>query len=395
MAEEQSASPQGPEDDRTPNYVIFAIGMALLTATTVALRFWSRLLGTRGLPNRNTRQFWRDDWTALMAMHLPRAIPPRFWPTHLADPPQDIPTIVKLTWILYFIHNASMFLTKLSALLFLTRTFPTHANSKWWNYAVWVTHGMNAAWFFGVSIANLTSCMPYERIWSPLATRNCPELRTVWMVGTVPDTFIDLAILILPLPKVWALRISRAKKTSAFLVTFLGYSVVVVSLGLTVSIIRGGNGEIVDMTYETMPLVYWSSAQGPTAVVSICVPPMWSLVRRLHQAYLLPLSIRISSCRGTNSRNLSGPKRHDCVFDINIGRSGDSPGVIIRQFHDESSYSFEDLKRSNHSTGIKSGILSKGIKEPAPAYLKDPQIGIAEKVGPSIQNVFYRQTNGV
>lgn len=137
--------------------------------------------------------------------------------------PNDLGIFLKLLWSIYFVYDIALAITKTSALLFLSRIFPKRANSRWFNYAIYTTHALNVAWLIGIIFGTIFMCTPIEKNWNPMVPGKCGPTNALWLGSAVPSVVIDLIILILPLPKIWGLRLSPAKKTGITLVFLLGY----------------------------------------------------------------------------------------------------------------------------------------------------------------------------
>lgn len=138
-------------------------------------------------------------------------------------PPENLPKIFKLLYSIYYLYDISLFLTKQSALLFLTRLFPEQQNSRWWNYTLWATHGLNVAWLIGIILGTALMCSPVQKGWDPMRPGHCGTTSALWTGSAIPSVFIDLVILILPMPKIWSLQMGRSRKAGIMLVFALGY----------------------------------------------------------------------------------------------------------------------------------------------------------------------------
>jgi hypothetical protein len=138
-------------------------------------------------------------------------------------PQQNLPKIFKLLYAIYFLFDISLFLTKTSALLFLRRVFPRHATSNLWNYALYTAHGLNIAWLIGIIFGTVFMCDPVQKGWNPMLPGKCGTTSALWIGSAVPSVFIDLVILLLPVPPILPLHISRARKAGVLLVFVLGY----------------------------------------------------------------------------------------------------------------------------------------------------------------------------
>jgi len=130
---------------------------------------------------------------------------------------------LKIIFVIYFIYDSALFLTKLSALLFFSRIFPAYANAAWFNIIIYVTHGLNVAWFLGIIFGTLFMCNPIAKNWNPMLDGTCGETTALWYGSAIPSVIIDLIILLLPLPKIWGLQTSRARKGGIIAIFLLGY----------------------------------------------------------------------------------------------------------------------------------------------------------------------------
>lgn len=130
---------------------------------------------------------------------------------------------LRLIYAVYFVYDIAICLTKASALLFLSRIFPKRVNGSWFNVALWIIHAMNVAWLIGILFGTIFMCNPVEKNWNPTVPGHCGPTSALWIGSAVPNVVIDLMILILPLPKIWGLQISRARKVGLTIVFALGY----------------------------------------------------------------------------------------------------------------------------------------------------------------------------
>ena len=113
--------------------------------------------------------------------------------------------------------------TKTCALLFFSRVFPAHASSKWFNWALWITHGLNVGWLIGIVVASFFLCIPVEASWDQNVQGDCSNQMPVYIGSAISSVAIDFIILLMPLPKIWRLQMSAVKKGGLSLVFLLGY----------------------------------------------------------------------------------------------------------------------------------------------------------------------------
>ncbi|KAF2010700.1 hypothetical protein BU24DRAFT_400218 [Aaosphaeria arxii CBS 175.79] len=361
MSSLQELQNRNLDENRGPEFRAFLICMLTLSITVVALRFWSRAIGPRVSQGKATHRFWWDDWVAFLALICLMAFTAvaitlvhfglgrHIWTLDETE----LLMVFKLFYTVYYVYDVSLFLTKTSALLFLTRLFPRHTNPTWWNIALWVTHGMNSAWFVGICFGTAFMCKPLAKGWNPLIPGECGATSALWIGSAIPSVIIDLVILLLPLPKIWFLHISVARKTGVTLVFILGYCVIIVSLGRLITVLRSAKALDQDITYEGMPMVYWVSTECPATIISICLPPMLNIVRHFYKGFLSPFTSKISSMMTSKSTASSSTIKSPGMFSRSgLKYSGGNSDVNLRTESNGSSHSLWQLDNRGASVEI-------------------------------------------
>ncbi|KAI6081945.1 hypothetical protein F4821DRAFT_274532 [Hypoxylon rubiginosum] len=287
-------------DDLGPSFRIYVIFMIVLTVASLALRFLSRSL----LPSsRQTPRYRWDDWIALGAgvlisaqLAIELAMIPFGFGRHIWTlQPGDLPKFLKLLFASYIVFHFAIALPKVSALLFYSRVFPRHVNSTLFNSALWITHAANVAWVLGCTIGTILACEPLAEGRNESLYGVCEPDTPYWTGSAVSSVIVDFAVLVIPLPKIWTLQTSMGRKTGLTVIFVLGYSVIVVSLGRTITGIISKDALGSDPTYLTIRVFYWASAEVPISILSICLPAMLPLARHINRKYLEPLTTRIAS----------------------------------------------------------------------------------------------------
>ncbi|KAK6829821.1 hypothetical protein PG995_004398 [Apiospora arundinis] len=306
------SAPEAPKvdlsEDRSGELKAFAIAMTVMTVVSISLRFWSRGLSNLVPGSRHQARFWWDDWFALAAVPfilaqfaIEFAMMDIGLGRHIQAIDQSkLPLFLKMLYSEYFIYDAALFLAKTSALLFLSRIFPKYTNAKWWNAAVIIGHVLNIGWFLGIVFGTVFMCYPVEKGWNPMAPGNCGPTNALWIGSAIPSVAIDLVILLLPLPKIWTLQMNKAQRAGLMVVFALGYCVIIVSLGRMITLLIGNNGLDTDITYASIPITMWVSAEAPVLMLCICLPALLPLGRHLSSTFLYPLASKMSSMFSTN-----------------------------------------------------------------------------------------------
>lgn len=188
-------------------------------------------------------------------------------------PSENVAKSLLVIYIVYFVYDTALVLTKASALLFFSRVFTRDVHRGWFNYAVWATHALNIAWWFGIVFATIFMCDPVAKNYQPDLPGRCGSTGALWIGSAVPSVAIDLVILLLPLPKIWGLQMSLAQRSGLVVVFLLGYwydikcierrrhrrwltyahSVIVVSVGRLITVIKSADALTADLTCESTP----------------------------------------------------------------------------------------------------------------------------------------------
>ncbi|KAI1141436.1 hypothetical protein F5Y05DRAFT_261382 [Hypoxylon sp. FL0543] len=328
-----SAPPPGlASENRGPGLRAFNIVMIIIVVAATALRFVSRALGSSG--PRQEHRFWWDDWVSLLAVPflvgqqaltlvtIHYGVGYHIWTL----PPENTAMIVRIIFAIYLTYDTALFLTKASALLFLSRLFPNHANALWFNLVRYAAHALNIAWFLGIVFGTFFMCDPVAKNWDVAITYGtCGSTSSLFIGSAVPSVAIDLIILILPLPKIWGLQISKGRKLGISVIFFFGYGVVVVSLGRLITVLTSGAALDTDLTYAGVTVVYWVTAEPPITLLSICLPAMLPLGRHLARHYFSPLASKVSLLRSTFRSGSSGLRSRSGNFSSSMpGTSQDS-----------------------------------------------------------------------
>ncbi|KAI2615200.1 hypothetical protein GGR54DRAFT_301782 [Hypoxylon sp. NC1633] len=311
-------------EDISPPFRVYVIIMSAVTVIALLLRFLSRTLIS---VSRNANRLWWDDWAAasagvfvlsLSAIDLV-AIQHGFGRHIQTLTPHEASLNHKLILIADCIFDIALSLTKLSALLFYSRVFPGYANSKSFNATIWTAHALNLAWLVGMLLGTLLTCKPVEKVWNPSVPGICNSYTHAYIGSAISSVFVDLIILILPLPKIWRLRTSTTQKMGVTSIFVFGSGIIVASLGRMITVVTSGRALDTDPTYAGIEVFYWASAEVPISVLCICLPATLPLGRHLSRQYIEPLANKVSSFFGTQSRRNTSNSRSRAVISSKTG----------------------------------------------------------------------------
>lgn len=77
--------------------------------------------------------------------------------------------------------------------------------------ACYVVHGINFTYFAGTVMAACLICRPISANWDPQAG-TCGDAKSLDLFIGICNMILDVTIVVLPLPIVWKLQMTRAKK---------------------------------------------------------------------------------------------------------------------------------------------------------------------------------------
>ncbi|KAI0392950.1 hypothetical protein F5Y17DRAFT_434405 [Xylariaceae sp. FL0594] len=341
-----SSTPAAAED-RGPALRSYIIVLLVLAYAAICLRFWSRYLSA---PQTNRRaRFWWDDWAALAAVPIITAEFSLIFHMIALGLGRHIGRLSKeqvagnlLTiYVVYFVYDTALFLTKTSALLFLSRVFPKYANRAWFNWGLWITHCLNISWLLGIIFGTLFMCDPVAKGYKPDLPGYCSDIGKLWIGSAIPSVAIDLIILLLPMPKVWGLQMSGARKIGVTIAFVLGYIVIIVSIGRLVTVINSAQELSADLTYAGVPALYWLCAEAPVTLTSICIPALLPLWRHLAEKYFSPLSSKVSEVLVSHRTHSAITNKRDDRFRGR--RAADT--FNLTSFNDNASTRSEESRR--------------------------------------------------
>ena len=79
-----------------------------------------------------------------------------------------------------------------------------------------------ALFFIGFLISIITLCQPFSRYWNVLGPGHCGSLSGSQVATSSINVVVDLAIVLLPLPIIWKLKMQTAKKIKIMCIFAVG-----------------------------------------------------------------------------------------------------------------------------------------------------------------------------
>jgi len=141
-------------------------------------------------------------------------------------------------------------------------------------------------------ICSLLACRPLNLYWTVQHNGHCFDIYAFWFFSAGFNIVTDIALCILPIPTLVTLRLPRKQKYSLIFVFLLG------GFGCVTSVLRLIKlyelYKSVDISYDLLGPVLWSSIEVNTGIICACLPTLKPLLN-LISPWLLHSSSRESS----------------------------------------------------------------------------------------------------
>ena len=131
---------------------------------------------------------------------------------------------MKILLAIECVYDISITLIRLSVVLFYYRIF---GKDRWFKIALWITSAILIAWFIALTVLAVFQCSPVARQWDYSIPGHCFSLYGTFVGVTISNVFVDVLLLVLPLPMLWKLQIKLKKKIALIANFMLGYRCVV------------------------------------------------------------------------------------------------------------------------------------------------------------------------
>lgn len=131
--------------------------------------------------------------------------------------------VAKLTLAAEVVYAFNIAFVKLSLLVFYYRLLQvSFQTSRPLRIAAYII----AVLVVGAAIisifTNMLVCVPIEKIWRPDLPGHCFGATVPWIVNSIMSIVTDVAILVLPIPEICKLRLSRMEKVGVILTLSTG-----------------------------------------------------------------------------------------------------------------------------------------------------------------------------
>ena len=115
-------------------------------------------------------------------------------------------------------YTMSIFVVKLSMLFLLHRIFPARA----FLYRLLAIGSVILAYTLVQIICVIVHCIPFAALWDPTVPARCINLDDVILVCSSFNIATDVAILCVPMPELWNLKVTTRQKIQLSVIFLLG-----------------------------------------------------------------------------------------------------------------------------------------------------------------------------
>ncbi|KAL8667457.1 MAG: hypothetical protein Q9202_000673 [Teloschistes flavicans] len=106
------------------------------------------------------------------------------------------------------LYSFALTAAKFSICFFYLRLFVL----RWVKNSVYTIMAVQTAWMVTFMVLAFAQCQPVQKIWHPEIEGTCVDQRAFVGYISLPNIFVDAALLLIPMPIVWNLQISRRRK---------------------------------------------------------------------------------------------------------------------------------------------------------------------------------------
>ncbi|KAJ0119274.1 integral membrane protein [Diaporthe amygdali] len=192
----------------------------------------------------------------------------------VVDPRNAIP-LLRLYWISQQLYILDQLLTKISLLALYLRVFPKRWINLTARYGIVVMVVQETIFYFLI----LLRCSPVSASWDIRQKGQCLDLNAIGFAGAILGIAEHFAILVMPLPELWKLKLSKRKRIMLAFVFSLG------SFSLFTSVIRiryvRKFAPTADLSWDIAPAISWSLIEMLSAVICLNLPPCRQLISKI------------------------------------------------------------------------------------------------------------------
>ncbi|PTD06669.1 hypothetical protein HYE67_001798 [Fusarium culmorum] len=187
--------------------------------------------------------------------------------------------VVKLSYIYSFLFASAVSTTKISILLFYRRIFTRGGLA--FRIGFWFGALLVMSYPIIFVFTMCFCCKPISHYWTQFmgSQGSCIDVGQFFVALAIMNLITNVIVLLIPVPEVIKLQMSREKKAAVFGILALG-GLVCIASAVRIHYLSVFAREI-DTTWHMGPVAIWSSFEPSIGIVSACLPSFKSLLRYL------------------------------------------------------------------------------------------------------------------
>ncbi|KAK7744398.1 hypothetical protein SLS62_010188 [Diatrype stigma] len=266
----------GYADNLRPWSIWVVVSMTVLALLSVTLRIVAR--------REKRQELWWDDyliiwsmlWNIVVVGFIGGMIQYGMGVHYEQVPLEDIVMEAKFLLVAEILYVFNLVWTKLSILLMFYRIF----RFSYFKTAAIVIGTFIVAWVICITFLFIFICVPVQKLWDTTLPGHCISQVGTWIANAASTILSDLAILILPMPRIWHLQLRKQDKIALTFAFGLGFFVVFASAYRFTVLF---SYTALDPSYTLAPTVGWTAIEMSAGITSACLPtlvPAFKLIGR-------------------------------------------------------------------------------------------------------------------
>ncbi|KAF3389061.1 hypothetical protein F1880_003176 [Penicillium rolfsii] len=173
---------------------------------------------------------------------------------------------------------------RLAILDFYVQAFPTRV-FRLFAYGAMTIVGL---FFVGSITTTLAMCRPIVSNWDKSIKGKCGDIGTAELAAAAFNLALDVGIVVLPVPVIWGLRMSKQKKAAVVATFALSLCISAINLARIIQVLRCN---LQDFTYCTADAAILTVAEMAVGIIVSCVPMLGPVIfperrRRFDKRYI-------------------------------------------------------------------------------------------------------------
>lgn len=182
--------------------------------------------------------------------------------------PEEAIVLEKALYANVLVFPIAICIIQLSILFFYVRVF-TLRDARF-KIALLVCASLSVGICVSQVIPTIFQCSPIAYSWNKTVVGgHCINVHVMWIVQDILFLVLDLYVVVLPLPMIWKLQVTRPEKIAISGMFLLGSFIAVVNLIRLPQLIYVGPD---DLTYSDVGAAVWSQAEVCLGIVAACLP---------------------------------------------------------------------------------------------------------------------------